>query len=150
MNRLDETRPFIPLRIAILTMSDTRTAAEDKSGDTLAAFAPAPADAGTLAATAGATNVTFLAAKPPAGFGTACCAGAAFVAAACFAAGPGAAVFLAEAFLAGTFLAGTCLTAGCLAAAFFAGTFLAAGLPATFAAGAAFADVACLAGPCPS
>jgi molybdenum cofactor biosynthesis protein B len=36
MNRLDETRPFIPLRIAILTMSDTRTAAEDKSGDTLA------------------------------------------------------------------------------------------------------------------
>ena len=36
MNRLDETRPFIPLRIAILTMSDTRTAADDKSGDTLA------------------------------------------------------------------------------------------------------------------
>jgi molybdenum cofactor biosynthesis protein B len=36
MTRLDDTRPFIPLRIAILTMSDTRTAAEDKSGDTLA------------------------------------------------------------------------------------------------------------------
>jgi molybdenum cofactor biosynthesis protein B len=39
MNRLDESRPFIPLRIAILTMSDTRTAAEDKSGDTLAELA---------------------------------------------------------------------------------------------------------------
>jgi len=39
MNRLDDTRPFIPLRFAILTMSDTRTAAEDKSGDTLAALA---------------------------------------------------------------------------------------------------------------
>ncbi|WP_295556347.1 molybdenum cofactor biosynthesis protein B [uncultured Hyphomicrobium sp.] len=50
MNRLDETRPFIPLRIAILTMSDTRTAAEDKSGDTLAALAT---DAGhTVAARA--------------------------------------------------------------------------------------------------
>ncbi len=41
MNRLDETRPFIPLRIAILTMSDTRTAAEDKSGDALAEMATA-------------------------------------------------------------------------------------------------------------
>jgi len=39
MNRLDETRPFIPLRIAILTMSDTRTVAEDRSGDTLATLA---------------------------------------------------------------------------------------------------------------
>ncbi|HEX2841985.1 molybdenum cofactor biosynthesis protein B [Hyphomicrobium sp.] len=39
MTRLDDTRPFIPLRIAILTMSDTRTAAEDKSGDTLAELA---------------------------------------------------------------------------------------------------------------
>ena len=39
MNRLDETRPFLPLRIAILTMSDTRTAAEDRSGNTLAAMA---------------------------------------------------------------------------------------------------------------
>lgn len=36
MTRLDETRPFIPVRIAILTMSDTRTAAEDRSGNTLA------------------------------------------------------------------------------------------------------------------
>ena len=41
MNRLDDTRPFIPLRIAILTMSDTRTAAEDKSGDALAEMATA-------------------------------------------------------------------------------------------------------------
>ncbi|MBN9072147.1 MAG: molybdenum cofactor biosynthesis protein B [Rhizobiales bacterium] len=29
-------RPFIPVRIAVLTVSDTRTAADDKSGDTLA------------------------------------------------------------------------------------------------------------------
>ncbi|MBA4173971.1 MAG: molybdenum cofactor biosynthesis protein B [Hyphomicrobium sp.] len=36
MPRIDETRPFIPVRIAILTMSDTRTMAEDKSGNTLA------------------------------------------------------------------------------------------------------------------
>jgi molybdenum cofactor biosynthesis protein B len=41
MSRLDDTRPFIPVRIAILTMSDTRTAAEDKSGDTLAELATA-------------------------------------------------------------------------------------------------------------
>ncbi len=36
MPKLDESRPFIPVRIAILTMSDTRTLAEDKSGNTLA------------------------------------------------------------------------------------------------------------------
>jgi len=35
-HRLDESRPFIPVRIAVLTMSDTRSLAEDKSGDTLA------------------------------------------------------------------------------------------------------------------
>ena len=35
MNRNDETKDFIPVRIAVLTVSDTRTAAEDKSGDTL-------------------------------------------------------------------------------------------------------------------
>lgn len=29
-------RPFIPVRIAVLTVSDTRTLADDKSGDTLA------------------------------------------------------------------------------------------------------------------
>ncbi len=36
MAKLDETRPFLPVRIAILTMSDTRTLADDKSGNTLA------------------------------------------------------------------------------------------------------------------
>ena len=36
MPKIDESRPFIPVRIAILTMSDTRTLAEDKSGNTLA------------------------------------------------------------------------------------------------------------------
>ena len=36
MPKIDETRPFIPLHIAVLTLSDTRTAADDKSGDTLA------------------------------------------------------------------------------------------------------------------
>jgi molybdenum cofactor biosynthesis protein B len=41
MSRLDDTRQFRPVRIAILTMSDTRTAAEDKSGDTLAELATA-------------------------------------------------------------------------------------------------------------
>ena len=35
MNRIDETRPFIPVRIAVLTVSDTRTPETDKSGDTL-------------------------------------------------------------------------------------------------------------------
>jgi molybdopterin adenylyltransferase len=35
--RLDENRPFIPVRIALLTVSDTRDASNDKSGDTLAA-----------------------------------------------------------------------------------------------------------------
>ena len=35
MNRIDETRPFIPLRIAVLTVSDTRTKKTDKSGPLL-------------------------------------------------------------------------------------------------------------------
>ena len=35
MSRIDETRDFLPVRIAILTVSDTRTPADDKSGDTL-------------------------------------------------------------------------------------------------------------------
>jgi molybdenum cofactor biosynthesis protein B len=35
---LDESRPFRPVRIAVLTVSDTRTPASDKSGDTLAAL----------------------------------------------------------------------------------------------------------------
>ncbi len=37
MARIDETRPFIAVNIAVLTVSDTRTAANDTSGDTLAA-----------------------------------------------------------------------------------------------------------------
>jgi molybdenum cofactor biosynthesis protein B len=36
MTRIDDSRPFIPVRIAVLTVSDTRTASDDKSGDTLA------------------------------------------------------------------------------------------------------------------
>ncbi len=35
MARIDDTRPFLPLRIAVLTVSDTRTADDDRSGDTL-------------------------------------------------------------------------------------------------------------------
>ncbi len=35
MSRIDESRSFIPLKIAVLTMSDTRSLAEDKSGATL-------------------------------------------------------------------------------------------------------------------
>jgi molybdenum cofactor biosynthesis protein B len=36
MSKIDENRPFIPIRIAVLTVSDTRTEKEDKSGDILA------------------------------------------------------------------------------------------------------------------
>jgi molybdenum cofactor biosynthesis protein B len=36
MPGIDETRQFIPLKIAVLTMSDTRSLADDKSGATLA------------------------------------------------------------------------------------------------------------------
>lgn len=36
MSGIDETRPFLPVNIAILTISDTRTASDDRSGDTLA------------------------------------------------------------------------------------------------------------------
>ena len=36
MPKIDEARPFIPVRIAILTMSDTRSLAEDRSGNALA------------------------------------------------------------------------------------------------------------------
>jgi molybdenum cofactor biosynthesis protein B len=32
---LDEKRPFVPINIAVLTVSDTRTEADDRSGDTL-------------------------------------------------------------------------------------------------------------------
>ena len=37
MSRIDESKEFIPVRIAVLTVSDSRTLAEDRSGDTLAA-----------------------------------------------------------------------------------------------------------------
>ena len=37
MNRIDEGRRFIAVNIAVLTVSDTRTTANDTSGDTLAA-----------------------------------------------------------------------------------------------------------------
>lgn len=36
MSRIDETKDFIPVRIAVLTVSDTRSLDEDKSGQTLA------------------------------------------------------------------------------------------------------------------
>src|SRR3954470_19554690 len=36
MPGLDQPRPFIPLKIAVLTVSDTRSLEEDKSGATLA------------------------------------------------------------------------------------------------------------------
>ena len=35
MTRIDETRDFVPVRFAVLTVSDTRTLADDRSGDTL-------------------------------------------------------------------------------------------------------------------
>lgn len=35
MAGIDETRPFVPLRIAVLTVSDTRELADDRSGTTL-------------------------------------------------------------------------------------------------------------------
>ncbi len=34
---IDEARTFLPVRIAVLTVSDTRTPADDRSGDTLVA-----------------------------------------------------------------------------------------------------------------
>lgn len=37
MAGIDETRSFVPVRIALLTMSDTRSLADDKSGDVLQA-----------------------------------------------------------------------------------------------------------------
>jgi molybdopterin adenylyltransferase len=39
MHKIDERRPFIAVRIAILTMSDTRSLAEDTSGDLLVRLA---------------------------------------------------------------------------------------------------------------
>ena len=36
MSRIDDTKDFIPVRFAVLTVSDTREPASDRSGDTLA------------------------------------------------------------------------------------------------------------------
>ena len=36
MTSLDDSKPFVPLNIAVLTISDSRTLADDKSGSTLA------------------------------------------------------------------------------------------------------------------
>lgn len=36
MSKIDESRPFIPVRIAVLTVSDSRSLDDDKSGATLA------------------------------------------------------------------------------------------------------------------
>src|SRR2546430_16335605 len=36
MSTIDETKAFVPLNIAVLTISDTRSLADDKSGTTLA------------------------------------------------------------------------------------------------------------------
>ncbi|MBV9859920.1 MAG: molybdenum cofactor biosynthesis protein B [Alphaproteobacteria bacterium] len=41
MPKLDETRPFLSVNIALLTVSDTRNEAEDRSGRTLAELAAA-------------------------------------------------------------------------------------------------------------
>ena len=35
MSRIDESKEFVPVRIAVLTVSDTRTVADDRSGDSL-------------------------------------------------------------------------------------------------------------------
>jgi len=35
MSRIDETKEFIPVRIAVMTVSDTREASDDRSGDVL-------------------------------------------------------------------------------------------------------------------
>ncbi len=36
MSRIDDTKPFLPVNIAVLTVSDSRTLEDDKSGRTLA------------------------------------------------------------------------------------------------------------------
>ena len=39
--RIDQNRPFLPVNIALLTVSDTRDATQDRSGNTLAELAAA-------------------------------------------------------------------------------------------------------------
>lgn len=41
MPKIDESRPFLAVNVAILTVSDTRTEADDRSGNTLAELAAA-------------------------------------------------------------------------------------------------------------
>jgi molybdenum cofactor biosynthesis protein B len=36
VSRIDESKPFLPVNIAVMTVSDTRSEADDKSGQTLA------------------------------------------------------------------------------------------------------------------
>ena len=43
MNRIDESKAFKPVHIAVLTVSDTRTLETDKSGDTLSSASRATA-----------------------------------------------------------------------------------------------------------
>src|SRR3546814_17658444 len=50
MARIDDKLPFLPVNIAVLTISDTRTPADDKSGDRLVAMITS--DAHTVAARA--------------------------------------------------------------------------------------------------
>ena len=42
MSRIDESRPFVPVTIAVLTVSDTRTPANDTSGDVWRSGSRAP------------------------------------------------------------------------------------------------------------
>ena len=41
MSRIDESKTFVPMRIAVLTVSDTRGPEDDRSGDTLVERLPA-------------------------------------------------------------------------------------------------------------
>ena len=50
MPGIDETRKFIPVNIAVLTVSDTRDEATDESGKTLIARIEAPATSSPRAA----------------------------------------------------------------------------------------------------
>ena len=38
MTKIDETKAFVPVKIAVLTVSDTRSLEEDRSGDVLVAL----------------------------------------------------------------------------------------------------------------
>ena len=49
MSRIDETKDFIAVRIAVLTVSDTRDLAEDRSGDVLVGRIEVPGEEGFAA-----------------------------------------------------------------------------------------------------